>query len=75
MVIYDKEKHNCSIYEIKHSAQITDRQTRYLKDGEKCDIIESRFGKINGKYVLYRGENMTVDDVEYLNVEQFLCKL
>ena len=75
MVIYDKGKHTCSIYEIKHSSQISDRQTRHLKDETKCQIIENRFGKISGKYVLYRGDNMTVDDVEYLNVEQFLCKL
>jgi len=65
----------CCIYEIKHSAEIIDRQTHHLKDTEKCGIIESRFGKISEKYVLYRGENASVDGIEYLNVEQFLCGL
>ncbi len=75
MVIYDKKKHDCRLYEIKHSAEIDERQTRYLKDVERCRIVESKFGTIAGKYVLYRGRNKTVDGVEYLNVEQFLCGL
>lgn len=72
MVLYDKEKNCCSLYEIKHSTKIIDRQARYLRDEEKCQRVEKKFGKITGKYVLYRGENATVDGVEYVNVEQFL---
>ncbi|MBQ7915805.1 MAG: AAA family ATPase [Firmicutes bacterium] len=75
MVIYDKSAHTCRIFEIKHSAEIVERQMRCLKDSEKCGTIESRFGKITGKYVLYRGEDTVVEDVQYLNVERFLCGL
>lgn len=75
MVIYDKKKHTCRLYEIKHSTEVAERQMRYLRDTERCKTVESKFGTITGKYVLYRGENKTVDGVEYLNVEQFLCGL
>lgn len=75
MVIYDKKNHTCRIYEIKHSTRIADKQIRHLINAEKCKTIEERFGKISGKYVLYRGENKTIDDVKYMNVEQFLCEL
>lgn len=75
MVIYDKQKYTCCIYEIKHSTEIVERQTRYLKDVEKNAIVEARFGKIVGKYVLYRGKNATIGDIQYQNVEQFLCAL
>lgn len=74
MVIYDKRKHTCRIYEIKHSEEVVERQMRYLRDAERCKIIEAKFGMITGKYVLYRGENKTIDNVQYLNVEQFLCE-
>ena len=74
MVIYDKDTHTCCLYEIKHSTEIVEKQMRYLRDDEKCKVVEARFGMITGRYVLYRGENKTVDDVQYLNVEQFLCK-
>lgn len=74
MVIYDKKTHTCRIYEIKHSSEIVDRQTRFLRDEEKCEIVETKFGEIVGKYVLYRGEHAIADDVQYLNVEQFLCE-
>ena len=75
MVIYDKQSHTCKIYEIKHSTEIFDKQTIHLRNEEKCAIIEHRFGKITGKYVLYRGVDDSVDGVQYLNVEQFLCSL
>jgi hypothetical protein len=45
-----------------------------LDESYRLVIVEKRFGKIVGKYVLYRGENITVDGIKYLNVEQFLCE-
>lgn len=74
MVIYDRINNTCKIYEIKHSDQINERQTRHLKDSEKCNLVEKRFGIITNKYVIYRGKNQVIDEIEYLNVEQFLCE-
>ena len=75
MVIYDKAGQNCRIYEIKHSAKVNEKQTIHLRDAEKCQIIENRFGPISGKYVLYRGKDTLAEGVQYLNVENFLCGL
>jgi hypothetical protein len=75
MVIYDKKNHTCRLYEIKHSTEIAEKQARYLRNAEKCHVIEGKFGAIVGKYVLYRGENAIMEGVEYRNVEQFLCEL
>ena len=75
MVIYDKASRNCRIYEIKHSAKVNEKQTIHLRDAEKCQIIENRFGPISGKFVLYRGKDTFAEGVQYLNVENFLCGL
>ena len=75
MVIYDKTSQNCRIYEIKHSAKVNEKQTIHLRDAEKCQIIENRFGPISGKFVLYRGKDTLAEGVQYLNVENFLCGL
>ena len=75
MVIYDKASRNCRIYEIKHSAKVNEKQTIHLRDAEKCQIIENRFGPISGKFVLYRGKDKFAEGVQYLNVENFLCGL
>ena len=72
MVIYDIASNTCSIYEIKHSDKISDKQIMYLIDKEKCSLIEHLYGKITGKYVLYRGENKRIGEIEYLNVEEYL---
>ena len=75
MVIYDKTSQNCRIYEIKHSTEANEKQTLHLRDVEKCQIVEKRFGPISGKFVLYRGKDTFAEGVQYLNVENFLCGL
>ena len=75
MVIYDKAGQNCRIYEIKHSTETNEKQTLHLRDAEKCQIVEKRFGPISGKFVLYRGKDTFAEGVQYLNVENFLCGL
>ena len=75
MVIYDKASQNCRIYEIKHSTEANEKQTLHLRDAEKCQIVEKRFGLISGKFVLYRGKDTFAEGVQYLNVENFLCGL
>ena len=72
MVIFNSETASCEIYEIKHSKEIVPQQTKHLLDEKKCMDTEFRYGTITGKYVLYRGETKMVDDVQYLNVEQYL---
>ena len=72
MVIFNPETASCEIYEIKYSKEIVPQQTKHLLDEKKCMDTEYRYGTITGKYVLYRGETKMVDDVQYLNVEQYL---
>ena len=75
MVIYDSEQNTCSIYEIKHSNKIVEDQTKHLMNVEKCAVIERIYGKITCKYVLYRGEDTKVGEIQYLNVEKYLKTL
>ena len=72
MVIFDPEKVNCEIFEIKHSSVAVPQQYRHLRDNQKCKDTEFRYGTINGKYVIYRGESKIDGEVKYLNVEEYL---
>jgi len=72
MVVFDHQTSSCRIYGIKHSDKITPQQYRHLIDEEKCRQTEHRYGKIMGKYVLYRGENNKVEEIQYMNVEEYL---
>jgi len=42
---------------------------------ELNQIVEKRFGKIMGKYVIYRGKTQDVDGIKYVNVEEYLNNL
>ena len=75
MVIFSDKTNSCECYEIKHSDQIVEHQTRYLTDTECLKATERRFGPITGKYVIYRGESCDVNGIHYLNVEEYLTGL
>lgn len=72
MVVFHPDTASCEIYEIKHSTEIVPEQSRHLRDEMKCAETASRFGTITGKYVIYRGETHNVDEIEYVNVEEYL---
>ena len=65
----------CEIYEIKYNNQIIKEQYKHLSDQEKCKLTEHYFGKITKKAVIYRGITTKVDDIDYINVEEYLINL
>ena len=76
MVVVDTKNITCEIYEIKHSSEIIKEQQRHLLDEKKCRETEFRYGKITDKYVIYRGEDKTLENgIKYINVENYLVKL
>ena len=76
MLVYDREENCCAAFEIKHSRQAVAEQSRHLLDEEKCALTEHRFGKLVGKYVLYLGENKSIEgSVSYRNAGEFLKEL
>lgn len=75
MVIADGINGGCSVYEIKYSSITDSHQYRHLNDEEKIRKTEFRYGKVNKRCVLYRGENCIIDDIQYLNVEKYLNEL
>ncbi len=75
MVIYNKIQNTCQLFEVKHSDKINDKQTRFLLDEDKCNLIENKYGKIKNKYVIYRGESKRIGTINYKNVEEFLISI
>ena len=76
MVVYDKAKDTCTLYEIKHSKEVVQKQSSHLLNEEKCAIFEKLIAPIQEKHVLYRGDTCMTDwGIEYLNVEEYLKSL
>lgn len=75
MVICDPEALTCEIFEIKLSREVIPAQYQHLINAEKCAETEHHFGKITGKYVIYRGEPAESEGIRYLNVEDYLKSL
>lgn len=73
MVVYDKEQNQCNVFEIVDTKEIKQKHYKNLVDEVKIHELESRFGKVTTKYILYRGEDYFDDDkLIYLNVENYL---
>jgi len=75
MVVFDPKTLTCEIYEVKHSKEQVPDQYRHITNEEKCAMTSHRYGEIEGRYVIYRGGNARVDNVQYLNVEDYLKAL
>ena len=75
MVVHDRKENFCDIYEIKHSTAVVPEQYRHLIDEDKCRKTEHFYGNIKSRNVLYRGESTTVDNINYINVEEYLKAL
>ena len=76
MVVYNTEENCCTVYEIKHSDQVVSEQYRHLTDEDKNAKTERRFGRIKNRIVLYRGNDLLLDNgIEYRNVEEYLKSL
>ena len=75
MVVSDNDKGVSRIYEIKHNKEIDNRQIVHLINIEKNKLVEYKFGHIDSRNVIYRGESTTYKDIRYLNVEEYLKQL
>ena len=75
MTIYDMLNNTCEIYEIKHSSEKSTEQTQALLDEELNREVEAKYGKIEQRCVIYRGETGIDGNVEYINVEEYLKTL
>lgn len=75
LVIFDPNNLSCEIYEIKHSSEIVDNQYRFLIDEEKNKKTEFRYGRIKSKNVIYNGISTVHNNINYINVEEFLKSL
>lgn len=74
--IYDAEKLEIELFEIKHSSERHPEQYRHLADEDKLKDIEFKLGTIIRRTVLYRGETAKAENgIEYRNVEEFLCSI
>ena len=75
MVIANPKTLESEIYEIKYSKEAVIGQARHLLDNEKCIRTEHRFGKIIKKSVLYRGDDIVLNGIQYKNIEEYLNEL
>lgn len=76
MLICDHDYYQCAIYEIHNSKCHMQEYGKHLTDDYKLALTTPRYGKLVGRYVLYLGENMDLENgIAYRNAEEFLKKL
>ena len=77
MVIIDNEKQDISVFEVKHSSNIVEEQTKHLLDEDKIHCLEEAFhAHVSNKIVIYLGSTIGLDDeVLYLNAMDFFKTL
>ena len=75
MVVWDREKGTCRLYEIKHAQERNSRQVRHLTDVRKLGQVARLYGRVEERTVLYRGEDIRLKNgIRYRNVNEYLCE-
>ena len=73
MCVEDLNNNRCAIYEIKHRGSIHfESQTKNILDVEKIKLFNKN---IYSKNIIYLGEDIKINDVNFINAEQFLINL
>lgn len=72
MIIIDKSAKEVYLFEIKHSKENVPEQSRHLEDQEFLDYIESNYGTIVTKAVLYNGETDLSNSIPRISAQDFL---
>ena len=76
MVVYNSKDDTFKMYEIKHSKKVMPKmQCKYLNDKSIEEELSKKYGKQNGKYVLFCGiTNGPEGDVYYEPINRFLTE-
>ena len=72
LIIVDREKKECYLFEIKHSDQVVERQTRHLRNEDFINYVSENFAPVKKCCVIYSGQPTHNDTIAYLNAEKFL---
>ena len=72
MIIFDKDRKDVYLFEVKHSSQFTPEQENHLRCKSFMDYIRSDFGDIKYKAVLFLGDTDFNHAIPRIKVEDFL---
>ena len=72
MVIFDANTSSCELFEIKYGKDVYPSQYQHLINEEKLKATEFNFGNIKRRCVIYNGHSHLENDVEYINVGEYL---
>lgn len=76
LVTYNLKDNNCNLYEIKHSSEISfDNQTKNFKKEDITTSISNTYGTISNMIILYKGNNTLINNIQYINVEDYLINI
>lgn len=75
MVVAKKDGSSFSAYEIKNSSEPKSSHARHLLDKSLIASLEKRFGRLEKRQILYRGENCSRNGCEYRNIGEYLRSL
>lgn len=75
LIILNKQTKDVFLFEIKHSSQIDDRQTRHLESEKFISYIEDNFGPVKERIVLYNGVMNQSEKIKRINIADFLTHM
>lgn len=75
LIIFDKKKKETYLFEIKHSKEVVEQQSKHLENERFNQYVEENFGQVKRTIVLYNGETDCSLKVPRISAAKFLKEL
>lgn len=75
LIIFDKEKKETYLFEVKHSKEIDETQSKHLGNERFNQYVEENFGQVKQRVVLYNGKIDTTLNIPRVSITKFLKEL
>jgi hypothetical protein len=75
IIVFDKKKKETYLFEVKHSSETVKEQSTHLESEKFLHYIETNFGPIKGRAVLYNGSLDTKSEIPRIPANEFFVNV
>lgn len=75
LIVVDLDNKESYLFEVKHSQEMVEEQTRHLINGDFITYVGEHFAPVKRRAVIYSGPSLRGYDVDYINAEEYLKEI
>ncbi len=75
LIVVDLDNKESYLFEVKHSQEMVEEQTRHLMNEDFISYVGEHFAPVKRRAVIYSGPSLRGYDVDHINAEEYLKEI